>query len=51
MMGPAKYEEWVSGNISISQMTHQVPDSTYGTMRKEVALRDIIEEEGIFTDG
>ena len=41
-MGPAKYDAWNSGKVSISDMSKTVHNDVFGDMRVETPLKDLI---------
>lgn len=43
MMGKGKYDAWVSGKISISNMTGEHDDPVYGLMRIEKSLKELTQ--------
>lgn len=44
-MGSGAFEAYKAGKFDFSQLTHQVDDDTYGTMRTTTPLKDLISDE------
>jgi hypothetical protein len=44
IMGVGKLEAYNEGKFNFSQLTQQVPDTVFGTMRTEVSLKDLLGE-------
>lgn len=45
MMGPGKFEAWQAGKFEFSQLSTERPDETYGRMKFETSLKELIGEE------
>jgi hypothetical protein len=44
LLGPGKYDAWKAGKFELSQLSKQVENADYGTMRVEAALKDLVGE-------
>ena len=44
-MGPAKYDAWKDGKVSISDMSKTVDNDVFGEMRVETPLKDLLARE------
>lgn len=42
MMGNARYDAWQDGKFELTDITRQVPDDIWGTMRVEASLKDLV---------
>lgn len=45
LMGPGRYEAWMAGKFSFDQLSVEVEDPTYSTMRVEASLKSLIGDE------
>lgn len=45
ILGADRYEAWKDGKFELSQLSHQVENDTYGTMRVEATLSELVGDD------
>lgn len=45
MMGPKKWRAWRDGKFRFADLSRQLPDEVYGTMRTETPLKDLVSDD------
>jgi hypothetical protein len=43
-MGVGMYDAWKSGKVQLSQLSKQVENNIFGTMRVESTLKELVNE-------